>query len=121
MYAGVSVLLKEVGFELDAIERVYIAGGFGNYIDVDKAIILGMLPDLPREKFSFLGNASITGAYLCLLSKELRQEAGIIASKMTYIELSISRNFMDEYLSALFLPHTHLRLFHTVKELISRK
>jgi uncharacterized 2Fe-2S/4Fe-4S cluster protein (DUF4445 family) len=121
IYAGVSVLLKEVGFELDAIERVYIAGGFGNYIDVDKAIILGMLPDLPREKFSFLGNASITGVYLCLLSKELRQEAGIIASKMTYIELSISRNFMDEYMSALFLPHTHLRLFPTVEKLLAEK
>jgi uncharacterized 2Fe-2S/4Fe-4S cluster protein (DUF4445 family) len=120
MYAGVSLLLKEVGFELDAVERVYIAGGFGNYLDVDKAIILGMLPDLPRDKFSFLGNASITGAYLCLLSKELRQEAGIIASKMTYIELSISRSFMDEYMSALFLPHTHMRLFPTVKALLQK-
>ena len=121
MYAGVSLLLKEVGFGLDAIERVYIAGGFGNYIDIDKAIILGMLPDLPRERFFFLGNASITGAYLCLLSKELRQEAGIIASKMTYMELSISRGFMDEYMSALFLPHTHLRLFPSVKDLLSSK
>jgi len=121
IYAGVSVLLKEVGFGLDAIERVYIAGGFGNYLDIDKAIILGMLPDLPREKFSFLGNASITGAYLCLLSKELRQEAGIIASKMTYIELSISRSFMDEYMSALFLPHTHMRLFPSVKNLLAEK
>jgi len=121
MYAGVSLLLKEVGFEPDAIERVYIAGGFGNYIDVDKAIILGMLPDLPRERFSFLGNTSITGAYLCLLSKDLRQEAGIIASKMTYMELSISRNFMDEYMSALFLPHTHLRLFPTVEKLLAEK
>jgi uncharacterized 2Fe-2S/4Fe-4S cluster protein (DUF4445 family) len=121
MYAGVSLLLKEVGFEPDAIARVYIAGGFGNYIDIDKAIILGMLPDLPRERFTFLGNASITGSYLCLLSKELRQEAGIIASKMTYIELSISRSFMDEYMSALFLPHTHLRLFPSVGKLLSGK
>ncbi len=119
MYAGVSLLLKEVGLGLDAIAKVYIAGGFGNCIDIDKAIILGMLPDLPRERFFFLGNASITGAYLCLLSKDLRQEAGIIASKMTYIELSISRGFMDEYMSALFLPHTHLRLFPTVQKLLS--
>jgi uncharacterized 2Fe-2S/4Fe-4S cluster protein (DUF4445 family) len=79
------------------------------------------LPDLPRERFTFLGNASITGSYLCLLSKDLRQEAGIIASKMTYIELSISRSFMDEYMSALFLPHTHLRLFPTVGKLLSGK
>jgi uncharacterized 2Fe-2S/4Fe-4S cluster protein (DUF4445 family) len=119
IYAGVSLLLKEVGLGFDAIERVYIAGGFGNCIDVDKAIILGMLPDIPREKFFFIGNACVTGAYLCLISKELRQEAGIIASKMTYIELSVSRGFMEEYMSALFLPHTHMRLFPTVKKLLS--
>ena len=119
IYAGVSLLLKEVGLGFDAIEKVYIAGGFGNYIDVDKAIILGMLPDIPREKFFFIGNACVTGAYLCLISKELRQEAGIIASKMTYIELSVSRGFMEEYMSALFLPHTHMRLFPTVKKLLS--
>lgn len=118
VYAGVSVLLKEVGFGLDAIERVYIAGGFGNYLDVDKAIILGMLPDLPGDKFSFLGNTSITGAYLCLLSEDLRKEAEEIASKMTYMELSVSRSFMDEYMSALFLPHTDITLFPTVERLI---
>lgn len=121
MYAGVSLLLKEMNLGLDAIEKVYIAGGFGNYIDIEKAIILGMLPDIPKERFSFIGNASITGAYLCLLSKDLRTEAGIIASKMTYIELSISRSFMDEYMSALFLPHTHMRLFPTVKQTLSKK
>jgi uncharacterized 2Fe-2S/4Fe-4S cluster protein (DUF4445 family) len=121
IYAGVSLLLKEVNLDLDAIERVYIAGGFGNYIDIDKAIILGMLPDLPKERFSFLGNASITGAYLCLLSRHLRREAGIIASKMTNVELSVSRMFMDEYLSALFLPHTDMGLFPTVEKLISKK
>jgi len=121
MYAGVSLLLKEVNLSLDTIERVYIAGGFGNYLDIDKAIIMGMLPDLPKERFSFLGNASITGAYLCLLSKELRRDAGIIASKMTYIELSVSRNFMEEYLSALFLPHTDIGLFPTVEKLLKNR
>lgn len=121
MYAGISLLLKEVSLDLNAIEKVYIAGGFGNYIDIDRAIILGMLPDLPKERFSFLGNTSITGAYLALLSKELRQEAGIIASKMTNIELSVSKGFMDEYMSALFLPHTDMRQFPTVSELLAKR
>ena len=116
IYAGVSVLLKEVGLSLDIVERVYIAGGFGNYLDIDKAIMIGMLPDLPKEKFSFIGNASIAGAYLCLLSQKMRQEAEEIAGKMTYMELSVSRGFMDEYLSALFLPHTNIDLFPTVKK-----
>jgi uncharacterized 2Fe-2S/4Fe-4S cluster protein (DUF4445 family) len=95
---------------------VYIAGGFGNYLDIDKAIMIGMLPDLPEEKFSFIGNTSIAGAYLCLLSQKMRQEAEEIARKMTYMELSVLRGFMDEYMSALFLPHTNIDLFPTVKE-----
>jgi len=120
IYAGVSVLLKEVGLSLDIVERVYIAGGFGNYLDIDKAIMIGMLPDLPEEKFSFIGNTSIAGAYLCLLSQNMRQEAEEIAKKMTYVELSVSRGFMDEYMSALFLPHTNMDLFPTVKKMYKR-
>lgn len=118
IYAGISLLIKEVGFTLDSIERIYVAGGFGNYLNVDKAIILGMLPDLPKEKFMFLGNTSIAGAYLCLLSEKLRKEAEEIAHKMTYMELSVSRNFMHEYMSALFLPHTDIGLFPTVAKLL---
>lgn len=120
IYAGISLLLKKVGLSLDAIERVYIAGGFGNFLNIDKAIILGMLPDLPKEKFRFLGNTSIAGSYLCLLSESMRKEAEEIAQKMTYIELSVSRKFMDEYISALFLPHTDIGLFPTVKQLIKK-
>ena len=78
--------------------------------------MIGMLPDLPREKFSFIGNTSIAGAYLCLMSERMRREAEEVASKMTYMELSVSRGFMDEYMSALFLPHTNIDFFPTVKE-----
>lgn len=120
LYAGVSVLLKEVGLSLDIVERIYIAGGFGNYLNVDKAIMIGMLPDLPKEKFSFIGNTSIAGAYLSLLSENMRKEAEDTAKKMTYIELSASRGFMDEYMSALFLPHTNIDLFPTVRDLYKK-
>lgn len=118
IYAGITTLLKEVGLTIDLIEKVYIAGGFGNYIDVKKAIIIGMLPDIPVDKYSYLGNTSITGAYLSLLSKDLIQEAEDIASKMTYIELSVSAGFMDDYVSALFLPHTDMSRFPTVEQLM---
>ncbi len=118
LYAGIKTLLSEVGFSIDMLEKVYIAGGFGNYINIERAIILGMLPDIPKEKFVFMGNTSITGAYLCLLSEELRKEAEDIASKMTYIELSVYRSFMDEYMSALFLPHTDIGEFPSVQELL---
>lgn len=118
IYAGVTTLLGEAGFTIEAIERIYIAGGFGNYLNIGKAITLGMLPDAPEDRFTFLGNTSITGAYLCLLSEELRNEAEEIASKMTYVELSVSGSFMDEYMSALFLPHTDINQFPTVAALL---
>jgi uncharacterized 2Fe-2S/4Fe-4S cluster protein (DUF4445 family) len=120
LYAGIMTLLGEVGFTMDAIEKVYIAGGFGNYINIERAIILGMLPDIPKERFIFMGNTSITGAYLCLLSEELRKEAEDIASKMTYIELSVVRRFMDEFMSGLFLPHTDMSQFPSVAEMINK-
>jgi len=120
IYAGMSVLLKEVGLSIEVVDRIYIAGGFGNYLNVEKAIMIGMLPDMPKEKFSFIGNTSIAGAYLCLLSAKMRQEAEDIARKMTYVELSVSRGFMDEYMSALFLPHTNMDLFPSIKEIYNR-
>lgn len=121
IYAGISLLLGEVGLDTKDLKKVYIAGGFGNYLNPERAILLGMLPDLPEDRFVFLGNTSVGGAYLCLLSEEMRHEAEKISQKMTYIELSVSRNFMDEYLSALFLPHTELKRFPTVKAIIESR
>ncbi len=121
IYAGFRTLLGEMGLTFDDVERFIIAGGFGNYIDIEKAIILGLLPDLPEERFHFIGNSSIIGAYLVLLSKEMRLEAEEIARKMTYIELSVSSAFMDEYMSALFLPHTDMSAFPTVQEIMLQK
>ncbi len=120
LYAGIKTLLTEAGFSMDAVEKVYIAGGFGNYINIERAIMLGMLPDIPKERFVFMGNTSIIGAYLCLMSEELKKEAEDIASKMTYIELSVYGSFMDEYMSAMFLPHTDMKQFPTVDGLIRK-
>jgi uncharacterized 2Fe-2S/4Fe-4S cluster protein (DUF4445 family) len=120
IYAGLSILLKEVGYTFDDIQKIYIAGGFGKFLDIEKAIILGMLPDIPREKFEFLGNTSIIGAYLCSVSGGMREEAEEIAEKMTYLELSVSRSFMDEYVSGLFIPHTNMDAFPHVKELMKK-
>jgi len=121
IHAGFQVLLNELGFTLEMVERIYIAGGFGNYLNVEKAILLGMLPDVARNRFEFLGNTSVTGAYLCLLSKAMREEAEAIASKMTYLELSVSSAFMDEYTSALFLPHTDMARYPSVQALLEKQ
>ncbi|MHB8172892.1 MAG: ASKHA domain-containing protein [Nitrospirota bacterium] len=118
IYAGFSTLLGEVGYTFADVEKVYIAGGFGNYLDVERAITIGLLPDLPVARFEFLGNTSIMGAYMALLSKALRRDVEDIARKMTYLELSVSRSFMDEYVSSLFLPHTNAEQFPTVLKML---
>ncbi|MGE5173424.1 MAG: ASKHA domain-containing protein [Betaproteobacteria bacterium] len=115
IYAGFATLVSHMGMTFGDIEKLYIAGGFGRYIDVERAVTIGMLPDLPVDKFQFLGNTSIMGAYFGLLCDRMRHEAEEIAKKMTYVELSVSRSFMDEYMSALFLPHTDLNAFPTVQ------
>jgi uncharacterized 2Fe-2S/4Fe-4S cluster protein (DUF4445 family) len=120
IYAGFGTLLSHMEMGFNDVDKIYIAGGFGRYIDVERAITIGMLPDLPVTKFQFLGNTSIMGAYYALLCDRLRHEAEDIARKMTYVELSVSRSFMDEYMSALFLPHTNIDAFPTVKKEMAR-
>ncbi|MDI6824914.1 MAG: ASKHA domain-containing protein [Bacillota bacterium] len=115
VYAGIRSLLRSVDMEQDAVEKVWIAGGFGNYLNIRAAIRIGLLPDLPPEKFVFLGNASVKGARLALLSGRAWQEAERVAQGITYLELSVGNTFMDEFVSALFLPHTDLRLFPSLE------
>jgi uncharacterized 2Fe-2S/4Fe-4S cluster protein (DUF4445 family) len=115
IYAGISVLASSVGLQLADIERVLIGGAFGQYIDVEKAIQIGLLPDMPWERFSFLGNTSVQGAYLSLTCREHRAMVRDIASKMTYLELSADNSFMNAFTSALFLPHTDLESFPSIK------
>jgi len=117
VFLGIQVLLNQVGLKFENINRIYISGGFGTYVDIEKAIIIGLLPDLPHDKFLFIGNSSITGAKMCLLSKEARKKVKEIAQKMTYIELSTDPVFMNEYTSTLFLPHTNLELFPSLKKM----
>lgn len=114
IFAGMRTMLQQLQLDVDSIERVYIAGGFGNYINITDAVNIGMLPDLPAEKFEFVGNSCIQGAMLVLLCREALQEAAEIAAKMTYIELSLGNLFMDEFISAVFIPHTNLSLFSSM-------
>ncbi len=117
-YAGFSVLTRSVGLQLAEVEQVLIGGAFGQYINVEKAIQIGLLPDMPWERFKYLGNTSAMGAYTALLCPDMRQEVMDIASKMTYLELSADNTFMDEFIKALFLPHTDLASFPSVVRLL---
>ncbi|SPF50098.1 anaerobic carbon-monoxide dehydrogenase/CO-methylating acetyl-CoA synthase accessory protein AcsV (acs ORF 7) [Candidatus Desulfosporosinus infrequens] len=111
IYAGIRTLLNMVAVEMDMISRIIIAGGFGNYLNVQDSVQIGLLPDIEEERFEFIGNASIKGARLALLSQNAWREAKELGQKMTYVELSVGPTFMDEYVSALFLPHTDFSLF----------
>lgn len=115
IYAGASTLTR-VGTPFDQLDKIYIAGGFGHYINVERAIVLGLLPDLPKEKFEFIGNGSVLGAQLCLTSDEKRKEAQEIAKRATYLDLSKERSFTEEYMNASYLPHNNMDLFPTVEE-----
>jgi len=117
IYAGFSVLAQSVGVDLSGVERVLIGGAFGKYINVEKAVQIGLLPDLPWDRFSFLGNTSVMGAYMALLSRDARAQIKAIAQKMTYVELSADNTFYDAFTSALFLPHTDMGRFPTVQAL----
>lgn len=116
IFAGIRVMLDLVQLPVEAIDQIYIAGGFGNYINIKDAITIGLLPDIPLEKYKFIGNSSVKGAKKALLSHKARIEVEQVARKMTYLELSVGNTFMDEFVSALFLPHTDLSLFPSVKE-----
>ncbi|KXS44575.1 MAG: ferredoxin [Candidatus Frackibacter sp. T328-2] len=114
IYAGIRMMLKNMSLTEEFIEQVLVAGGFGNYINLDDAKKIGLLPDLPADRFKFVGNTSLKGAKKSLLSQEAFEQVNEIAKKMTYLELSAedqSHAFTDEFVSAQFLPHTDLSLF----------
>jgi uncharacterized 2Fe-2S/4Fe-4S cluster protein (DUF4445 family) len=111
LYAGCKVLLDNVGLSFDDIERIIIAGGFGHYIDLEKAQTIGLLPELPLERFIFVGNGSLLGARLFSFSRGFMEEAENISKMMTNVELSSSQKFMDEFVAACFLPHTDGKAF----------
>lgn len=114
IYAGYTVLAESVGIPLEAIEQMLIGGSFGKYINVEKAVQIGLLPDMPWECFQFLGNTSVRGAYYALLDREARARIDEIAARMTYIELSADNSFYEAFMSAMFLPHTDAQRFPSV-------
>ncbi|MFC1490741.1 ASKHA domain-containing protein [Candidatus Latescibacterota bacterium] len=111
IYTAAESVMTHVGLTWAEIDRVFIAGGFGNYLDLRKSIIIGLLPDIELEKFHFIGNGSIKGARMSLLSLDAYIMAKQIAQKMTYFDLSTDSKFMNEFTSSLFLPHTDLEKF----------
>ena len=116
MFAGYVSLLENVGLTFQDIEQVILAGSFGSSVNIENAIVIGLLPDLPRDRFQFVGNGSLQGATFLALSRELLSEERRVAAMMTNFDLSETPGFMDNYVAALFLPHTRTEYFPTVVE-----
>jgi uncharacterized 2Fe-2S/4Fe-4S cluster protein (DUF4445 family) len=116
MYAGYVTLLQSVGLSIRNLEQVVIAGAFGSFIDVERAITVGLLPELPFDRFLFIGNGSLLGARLISFCNEMLDDGERICRMMTNVELSESPSFMDNYVAAMFLPHTNLGEFPRVSQ-----
>lgn len=121
IYAGYVVLAQSVGMGLGDVEQMLIGGSFGQYLNIEKAIQIGLLPDLPWDRFKFLGNTAARGAYMALLRRDAREEIAAIAKKMTYLELAADNAFTDQFMAALFLPHTDLTQFPSMADLFQEQ
>ncbi len=120
MYAGCQTLLKSVGLTCNDIAQVIIAGAFGSYINVERAITVGLLPDISRDRFIFIGNGSLMGARLSSFSTDIIDDMRRVAELMTNFELSENVDFMNNYIAALFLPHTNADEFLSVTRRLAR-
>jgi len=115
MYAGYVTLLESVGMTFEDLDRVILAGNFGAYIDLERAICIGLLPDIDRDKFFYLGNGSLLGCQISLTDITRFRERMQVSSLITNMELSENPQFMSHYMAALFLPHTDMSFFPTVQ------
>ena len=120
MYAACQTLVKSVGLTCPSLEQVIIAGAFGSNIDIRKANTIGHLPDLPVDRFIFIGNGSLLGARLTCFSRDLLDDARRVANMMTNFELSENIDFMNNYVAALFLPHTNAGEFPSVSKTLAK-
>jgi uncharacterized 2Fe-2S/4Fe-4S cluster protein (DUF4445 family) len=115
IYSATATLIKHLSLDFSAISKFFIAGGFGTYLDIEKSVQIGLLPDLERSKFIFIGNSSLAGSREVLLSTQAMSMADALAAKITYFELSVDPGYMEEYSQALFFPHTDLNRFPSVR------
>jgi len=116
MYSGCMTLLEEVGLSVKDLDHIILAGGFGSYVDLEKAITIGLLPETDPEKVTFIGNGSLMGARMSSLTNRIRKDVVEVTKKMTNFELSETASFMDNYVAALFLPHTDINQFPKLKQ-----
>jgi len=121
IYSGCMTLLEEVGMGMPDIDQIILAGGFGSYVDLERAMVIGLLPEVDVQKISFIGNGSLMGAKMSSLTNRIRRDVVEVTRKMTSFELSETASYMDKYVAALFLPHTDINQFPRLKARLAAK
>jgi uncharacterized 2Fe-2S/4Fe-4S cluster protein (DUF4445 family) len=121
IYTGTSILMRRMGIEPQEVEKVFIAGAFGNYIDPESAQIIGMYPEIPLDRVQFVGNTAGSGARMALLSTDVRRLAGEVAKRVRYLELGADPDFQNEFLKATHLPHMEHERFPNVVKILKGK
>ena len=121
IFSAIRTMLSSLDFDISMIDDVYVAGGIGSGINMKNAVNIGMFPDIPLDKFHYIGNSSLTGAYLMLLSTPSEKKTYELASNMTYLELSTVPTYMDEFVGACFIPHTDTTMFPSVMDEAANK
>ena len=116
IFSGIQTLISSLDFDVSMVDNVYVAGGIGSGINMKNAVGIGMLPDIPLEKFHYIGNSSLSGSYAMLLSAEAERKVYELARSITYVELSTTPGYMDEFVAACFIPHTNTALFPSVTQ-----
>ena len=111
IFSAIDILLQSVDMTVECIDKVYVAGGIGSGINMKNAVNIGMLPDVELEKFHYIGNSSLTGAYAMVISDHANAKCAEVAANMTYLELSTYPGYMDSFVAACFIPHTDRSLF----------
>jgi len=120
MFTGCSILMKRKSVKREDLDRVFIAGAFGSYINPENAKFIGLVPDVPTEKIKFVGNTAVTGAKMALISREARETAEALSKRIRYLELAIDPDFSQEFTYALVIPHKDLDRFPSVREHLER-
>ena len=116
IFSAIYVMLTSLDFDVSMIENVYVAGGIGSGINMENAVNIGMFPDIGVEKYHYIGNSSLAGAYAMVLSEPAEEKVYELGKNMTYMELSTTPGYMDEFVAACFIPHTNSSLFPNVKQ-----
>ena len=118
IFSAIDTLLNSVDMTVECIDKVYVAGGIGSGINMKNAVNIGMFPDVELEKFQYIGNSSLTGAYAMVMSDKAIEKCTEVGANMTYLELSTYPGYMDSFVAACFIPHTDRNLFpNSVQEI----